>query len=102
MEPVDGLEVYVKCVGTLSNNRLVVMLEVETVGDGAAHPLYRLIAQPQTTKVFEWSSLSHLDGDEGDDLLEKTVPGVAAILFAGSMVLRCGKVEGKIMQVLIN
>jgi hypothetical protein len=44
MEPVDGLEVYVKCVGTLPNNRLVVMLEVETVGDGAAHPLYRLIA----------------------------------------------------------
>jgi hypothetical protein len=102
MEPVDGLEVYVKCVGTLPNHRLVVMLEVETVGDGAARPLCRLIAQPRTTKVFEWSSLSHLDGDEGDDLLEKTVPGVAAILFAGSMVLRCGKVEGKIMQVLIN
>jgi hypothetical protein len=33
-------------------------------------------SEPQITKVFERSlrSLGHLDGDEGDDLLGKTVP----------------------------
>jgi hypothetical protein len=54
------------------------MLEVEAIADDMAggRPLRRLVAQPQITKVFEQSlrSLSHLDGDEGDDLLEKTVP----------------------------
>jgi hypothetical protein len=34
-----------------------VMLEVEAIGDGMAqgHPHHRLVAQPQTTKVFERS-----------------------------------------------
>jgi hypothetical protein len=54
------------------------MLEVEAIIDVAARgcPLHRLVAQLQIAKVFEWSlrSLGHLDGDEGDDLLRKTVP----------------------------
>jgi hypothetical protein len=57
------------------------MLEVEAIGDGVARgrPLRRIVTQPRTTKVFEWSlrSLGHLDGDEGDDLLGKTVPSTA-------------------------
>jgi hypothetical protein len=49
-------------------------------------------------KVFESSLLSpdHLDSDEGDDLIRKTAKmPLATILFAGSMVLHCGKVEGR-------
>jgi hypothetical protein len=57
--------------------KLIMMLKVEAIGDGTArgHPLHRLVAQPRTMKVFERSlqSLSHLDGDEGDDLLGMTV-----------------------------
>jgi hypothetical protein len=60
------------------------MLEVEAIGDGIARgcPLHHLVAQPQTTKVFERSirSLRYLDGDEGDDLLRKTVPSATGSL----------------------
>jgi hypothetical protein len=60
---------------------LVVMLEVKAIGDDVARgrPLCRLVAQPQTTKVFEQSlqSLCHLDADEGDDLLGQSVPSAA-------------------------
>jgi hypothetical protein len=63
------------------NLGLVLLLEVEAIGDGAARdlPLCRLFAQPQTTKVYEriLRSLDHLDGNEGDDLLMKTVPSAA-------------------------
>jgi hypothetical protein len=63
------------------------MLEVEAIGDGMARgrPLHHLVAQSQTTKVFEWSlrSLCHLDDDEGDDLLGKTIPSAT-----GSLPLR--------------
>jgi hypothetical protein len=59
------------------------MLEVEVIGDGVAqgHPLRCLVAQPQTMKVFEWilQNLGHLEGDEGDDLLGKTVPSAIDI-----------------------
>jgi hypothetical protein len=75
------LEVCVERIGTLPNHGLVVMLEVEAIGDGVARgrPLRHLVAQSQTMKVFERSlqSLGHLDGDEGDDLLEKAVPSAA-------------------------
>jgi hypothetical protein len=55
LQPVDGLEVCAKHVGTLPIHGLVVMLEVEVISDGTAQglPLHRLVAQPQTTKVFE-------------------------------------------------
>jgi hypothetical protein len=60
------------------------MLEVEAIDDDMArgHPLYHLVAQPQTMKVFEKSlrSLHHFDGDEGDDLLRKTVPSATGSL----------------------
>jgi hypothetical protein len=60
-----------------------VLLEVEVVGDGEARdrPLHHLVAQPQTTKVFERCvrCLCHLDGDKGDDLLWKTVPSATDI-----------------------
>jgi hypothetical protein len=60
------------------NLGLVVLLEVEVIGDGAAQgrPLHRLVAQKQTTKVFELilRSLGHLNSDEGDDLLRKMIP----------------------------
>jgi hypothetical protein len=63
------------------------MLEVEAIGDGVAQglPLRHLLAHPQSTKLFEQShrSLCHLDGNEGDDLLGKTVPSAA-----GSLPLR--------------
>jgi hypothetical protein len=64
-----------------------VTLEVEAIGDGVARgcPLRCLVAQPQTTKVLEWSlrSLHHLDSDEGDNLLRTMVPSAA-----GSLPLR--------------
>jgi hypothetical protein len=76
------------------------MLEIEAIGDGVAQgcPLHHLVAQPQTMKVFEQSlrSLGHLDSNEGDNLLEKVAQAPSAgIIFTGSMVLSCGKLEGK-------
>jgi hypothetical protein len=77
LQPVHGLVVFVHIVFTPNPVREV-MLEVEAIGYGADRgcPLYCLVAQPQTMKVLEriLLSLSHLDGDEGDDLLRKTVP----------------------------
>jgi hypothetical protein len=84
------------------------MLEVEAIGDGVARgpPLRHLVVQPQTMKVFEQSlqSLRHLDGNEGDDLLGKTVPSTTDSLPLHRLhgyALREGgtEVEGKLMQV---
>jgi hypothetical protein len=88
-----------------------VMLEVEAISDSAARgcSLHRLVAQPQTTKVFERSleSLSHLDGNEGDDLLRKTVPSIVGShplhRVHGSPFWESGRgVEEKVMQVWIK
>jgi hypothetical protein len=84
------------------------MLEVEAIGDGVAQgrPLGRLVAQPQTMKVFKLSlrSRDHLDSDEGDDLLGKTVPSAAGShpfdRLNGVALRESGReVEGKVMQV---
>jgi hypothetical protein len=79
LQPVDSLDVFIG----IPIRGPVGMLEVEAIGDDVAWgcPLRRLVAQPQTTKVFEWSlrCLCHLDGDEGDDLLGKTVPSATGI-----------------------
>jgi hypothetical protein len=68
--------------GRPPNLGLIVMLEVEAIGDDMARcrPLRHLVAQLQTMKVFEriLQSLGHLDGDDGDNLLRKTVPSAAA------------------------
>jgi hypothetical protein len=60
-------------------------------------------------KVFEWilRSLSHLDRDEGDDLLGKMVPSTAGShplhKLHGAVLWKSGReVEGKVMQVLMN
>jgi hypothetical protein len=83
LQPVDGLEVCVELIGIPPNHGLVVMLKVEAIGDGVSRgrPLHCLVASPQTMKVFEQSlrSLDHLDGDEGDDLLKRTVPNATCI-----------------------
>jgi hypothetical protein len=111
LQPVDGLEVCVEHVGTLPIHGLVVMLEVEAIGDGATRgrPLRRLVAQPQTTKVFEriLRSLSLLDDDEGDDLLRKKVPSTIDShplrMLHGATLWESGReVEGMVVQVLMN
>jgi hypothetical protein len=90
--------------GRPPNLGLVVMLEVEAIGDDAARgcPLRHLVAQPQTTKVFEriLRSLGHLDGEEGDDLLRKTVPSATGShslcrLHGGALWESGREVEGK-------
>jgi hypothetical protein len=51
LQLVDGLDVFIK----IPIHGLVVMLEVEAIGNNVArgHPLRCFVAQPQTTKVFE-------------------------------------------------
>jgi hypothetical protein len=53
LQPIDGFDVFVR----IPICGLVVMLEVEAIGDGVARgcPLRCLVAQPQTMKVLERS-----------------------------------------------
>jgi hypothetical protein len=60
------------------NHGLVVILRVEAVADDAngTHPLCRLVAQMHAMKILErcLRGFGDLDGDHGQNLLEKTVP----------------------------
>jgi hypothetical protein len=76
LQPINGLEVVDTPI-----RGLVVILKVEAIGNGAAQgrSLRHFVARPLDMKVFKWSllSLGHLDDDEGDNLIRKTVPNAA-------------------------
>jgi hypothetical protein len=78
LQPVDGLEICIEPVSFSPNHGLVVILQVEVIGDGVTgtHPLHHFVAQMHATKVFEQClrSFDYLDNDHGHNLLRKTVP----------------------------
>jgi hypothetical protein len=105
LQPVDSLEVCIECVGTLPNHGMVVMLKVgATVRLEDVHFITLLHSRrlrrssSRASKVLATLTVMREMISSG----RLSQAPLAAILFAGSMVLHCGKVEGKVMQVWMN